>query len=508
MAQQIIYSPAEEQELMSEVWSSKLTDNPLAFVQFAFPWGQPGTPLANHSGPREWQRKFLWDITQHIKANKGQVDFSMLRASVASGRGIGKSALVAWITLWYLSTRIGASTIVSANGEAQLRTITWPEIGKWAAMAINSHWFETASTNLRPAAWLSNLVERDLKISPRAWGVEGRLWSKETPDSYAGLHNHVGVLLIFDEAAGIDDSIWDVSTGFFTEQTANRYWFAFSNPRRNSGYFFETFNKKRDYWQTRQIDAREVDGTDKMIYEQIIAEYGADSNQARVEIYGEFPLSEEGSFISPSQVDEAFKRKKYDDESAPVVIGIDPARSGADSTVIVVRQGRDLLAVERHHGDDTMETVGNIIDAIERYKPSMTCIDEGGVGAGILDRLVEQRYKVRGVNFGWKAKNPRAHLNKRAEIWCAMRDWLKTASIKDDKRLKDDFTGVRSMFTSSGAIQLESKKDLRARGLSSPDAADALAVTFAFPMAQREYIDKAPRRTYSPQAMASSWLGA
>ena len=226
-----------------------------------------------------------------------------------------------------------------------------------------------------------------------------------------------------------------------------------------------------------------------------------------MEIYGEFPLSEEGSFISPAQVDEAFKRKKYDDESAPVVIGIDPARSGADSTVIVVRQGRDLLAVERHHGDDTMETVGNIIDAIERYKPSMTCIDEGGVGAGILDRLVEQRYKVRGVNFGWKAKNPRAHLNKRAEIWCAMRDWLKTASIKDDRRLKDDFTGVRSMFTSSGAIQLESKKDLRARGLSSPDAADALAVTFAFPMAQREYIDKAPRRNYAPQAMATSWLG-
>lgn len=493
---------------MTEIWSSRLTDNPLAFVQFVFPWGQEGTPLAQHKGPREWQRKFLWDIAQHIKANKGKLDFDMLRASVASGRGIGKSALVAWITLWYLSTRIGASTIVSANGEAQLRTITWPEIGKWAAMAINSHWFETSSTNLRPAVWLSTLVERDLKISPRAWAVEGRLWSKETPDSYAGLHNHVGVLLVFDEAAGIDDAIWDVSQGFFTEQTANRYWFAFSNPRRNSGYFFETFNKKREYWQTRQIDAREVEGTDKTIYEQIIVEYGADSNQARVEIYGDFPLSEEGSFISPTQVDAAFKRKSYDDNSAPIVLGIDPARSGADSTVIVVRQGRDLLAVERHHGDDTMETVGNIIDAIEKYKPTMTCIDEGGIGAGILDRLTEQRYKVRGVNFGWKAKNPRAHLNKRAEIWCAMRDWLRTASIKEDRRLKDDFTGVRSMFTSSGAIQLESKKDLRARGLASPDAADALAVTFAFPLAHREYVDKAPRRGYSPQAMASSWLGA
>jgi len=178
-----------------------------------------------------------------------------------------------------------------------------------------------------------------------------------------------------DEAAGIDDAIWDVSQGFFTEQTADRLWVAFSNPRRNAGYFFETFNKKREYWNTRRIDARDVEGTDKAIYDQIIVEYGPDSNQARVEIYGEFPLAEEGSFIVPSQVDEAFRRKKYDDDSAPIIMGIDPARSGADSTVIVVRKGRDLVAIERYHGCDTMETVGNIIDAIERFKPTMTCID-------------------------------------------------------------------------------------------------------------------------------------
>lgn len=507
MAQKIVYSPKEEMDLMGEIWSPAIADNPLAFVMLAFPWQKKGTPLENHTGPRKWQHDFLVDIAGHIAKNKGRVDFEMLRAAVASGRGIGKSALVAWITLWYLSTRIGAATIISANGEAQLRTITWPELGKWAAMAINSHWFETSATNIRPAAWLANLVERDLKISARAWSVEGRLWSKESPDSYAGLHNHVGVLLIMDEAAGIDDAIWDVSQGFFTEQTADRLWVAFSNPRRNAGYFFETFNKKREYWNTRRIDARDVEGTDKAIYDQIIVEYGPDSNQARVEIYGEFPLAEEGSFIVPSQVDEAFRRKKYDDDSAPIIMGIDPARSGADSTVIVVRKGRDLVAIERYHGCDTMETVGNIIDAIERFKPTMTCIDEGGLGAGILDRLKEQRYVIRGVNFGWKAKNQRAHLNKRAEIWCAMRDWLETAAIDADRRLKDDLTGVKSIFTSSGAIQLESKKDLKARGLASPDSADALAVTFAFPIAHRQYVDKAPPRVYSEgSSAASGWM--
>jgi hypothetical protein len=507
MAQQIKYSPKQEQQLMTELWSSQIADNPLAFVMMVFPWGQKGTPLEGHDGPRQWQRKILSDMAAHIAANKGKINFEVLRLAVASGRGVGKSALMSWIVVWYLSTRVGATTLVSANGEAQLRTIAWPEITKWVSMSINSHWWETAATSIRPANWLAELVERDLKISPRAWAAEGRLWSKENPDAYAGLHNHIGVLLIFDEASGIEDSIYDVSQGFWTENTPHRFWFCFSNPRRNSGSFFECFNKKRAYWNTRQIDAREVEGTDKAIYDQIIDEYGPDSNQARVEIYGEFPLAEEGSFITTHLVDAAFKRAKHKEDSAPIIIGVDPARSGADSTVIVVRQGRDILAIERHHGDHTMETVGNIIDAIERYKPVMTCIDEGGLGAGILDRLLEQRYKVRGVNFAWKAKNQKAHLNKRAEMWSAMREWLKTASITEDRRLKDDLTGAKSLFTSSGAIQLESKKDMRSRGLASPDSADALCMTFAFPIFHREYVEKVTQRPVLDRNFATGgWM--
>ncbi len=202
------------------------------------------------------------------------------------------------------------------------------------------------------------------------------------------------------------DSIWDVAQGFFTENTPHRFWCAFSNPRRNSGYFFECFNSKRDFWVTENIDARDVEDTDKSVYEQIIAEYGEDSPQARIEVYGEFPATGDDQFIPPHLPDEAAKRKPYKDPDAPIVIGVDPARSGADSTVIVVRQGRDLLHIKRYRGDDTMTVVGHVIDAIEEYKPTLTVLDEGGLGYGILDRLTEQRYKVRGVNFGWKSKNP------------------------------------------------------------------------------------------------------
>lgn len=506
--QKPIYSSEDEQTLMTRLWSPQVAQDPEAFVLFAFPWGQPNTPLAKFSGPRKWQREVLRSIGAHIKANQGKIQMDTLRQAVSSGRGIGKSALVSWLILWMMTTRIGATVIVSANSEAQLRSVTWGELSKWAAMLINAHWWEISATKLLPAQWLTELVERDLKKGARYWAAEGKLWSEENPDSYAGVHNHDGMMLIFDEASGIPDAIWSVGAGFFTENILDRYWFAFSNPRRNTGYFFECFNSKRNFWNTRNIDARTVEGTDKQVYEQIIAEYGEDSSQARIEVYGEFPSAGEDQFISPVLVDEAQARPKYQDTSAPIIVGVDPARSGADSTVILARQGRDIISIKRYQGEDTMTIVGRVIEAIEEFRPALTVIDEGGLGYGILDRLTEQRYKVRGVNFGWKSSKPIMWGNRRAEMWGAMREWLRTASIPTDRQLKSDLIGPTKKPDSKGTIFLEGKKEMKARGLASPDAADALAVTFAFPVAHKEYADKDRPRTYQGNSVINSWMGA
>jgi hypothetical protein len=504
------YSAEDEQELMARLWSPQIKDNPLAFVMLLFPWGVKGTPLEHFSGPRKWQREVLQDIAAHIAQNNGKVDFDTLREAVASGRGIGKSALVSWLVIWMLTTRIGSTTIVSANSESQLRKVTWAEITKWLAMGLNSHWFEVSATSLQPAKWLTELVERDLRKGTRYWGVEGRLWSAENPDAFAGVHNMDGVLVIFDEASGIDDAIWAVTAGFFTENTPNRFWFAFSNPRRNTGYFYETFHSKRDFWNTKVVDARTVEGTDKQVYQQIIDEYGPDSSQAHVEVYGQFPSAGDDQFIGANTVDEAMKRVKYQDLSAPIVIGVDPARFGADATVIAVRQGRDIVKIIRHRGDDTMTVVGYVIEAIEEFKPTLVVIDEGGLGAGIVDRLKEQRYKIKGVNFGNKAKNPIMYGNMRAQMWGDMREWLKTASIPSDRFLKSDLISPMMKPDSRGTIFLESKKDMKARGLASPDAADAIAVTFAFPVAHRgEYNARTTtRRSYSDTSANTSWMGS
>ena len=504
------YSAEDEQELMARLWSPAIKDNPFAFVMLVFPWGVKGTPLEHFSGPRKWQREVLQDIANHIKQNNGKIDFDTLREAVASGRGIGKSALVSWLVIWMLSTRIGSTTIVSANSESQLRKVTWAEITKWLAMGLNSHWFEVSATSLQPAKWLTELVERDLRKGTRYWGVEGRLWSAENPDAFAGVHNMDGVLVIFDEASGIDDAIWAVTAGFFTENTPNRFWFAFSNPRRNTGYFYETFHSKRDFWNTKVVDARTVEGTDKAVYQQIIDEYGPDSSQAHVEVYGQFPSAGDDQFIGANTVDEAMKRVKYQDLSAPIVIGVDPARFGADATVIAVRQGRDIVKIIRHRGDDTMTVVGHVIEAIEEYKPTLVVIDEGGLGAGVVDRLKEQRYKIKGINFGNKSKNPIMYGNMRAQMWGDMREWLKTASIPNDRFLKTDLISPMMKPDSRGTIFLESKKDMKSRGLASPDAADAIAVTFAFPVAHRgEYNARTTtRRVYSDTSANTSWMGS
>jgi hypothetical protein len=518
--QTTIYKPEDEQELMAVLWSPALKDNPLAFVKYLFPWGVKGTPLEHFSGPRKWQREVLQDITNHIAANKAagesktnntsnsEIMYSVLQEAISSGRGIGKSALVSWLTIWMVSTRIGSTTIISANSENQLRSITWAEITKWLAMGLNSHWFEVSATKVAPAKWLTDLVESDLKKGTRYWAVEGRLWSAENPDAYAGVHNFDGVLVIFDEASGIDDSIWSVTGGFFTENTPNRFWLAFSNPRRNTGYFYETFHSKRDFWATKVVDARTVEGTDKAVYERIIAEYGPDSAQAHVEVYGEFPRAGDDQFIPSDVVDEAMKRPKYKDGSAPIIIGVDPARFGADATVIAVRQGRDIVAIKKYRGDDTMTVVGHIIEAMEEYKPALVVIDEGGLGAGIVDRLKEQRYKIKGVNFGNKSKNPIMYGNMRAQMWGDMKAWLKSASIPHDRFLKTDLISPLMKPDSRGTIFLESKKEMKARGLASPDAADAICVTFAFPVAHREYKMPSVRQYSNHSAVSTGWMGS
>ena len=485
------YTASDEKLLMVELWDPKITDDPYNFVMYAYPWGKKGTPLENKKGPRKWQVKRLKRIAAHIAENRRLISLNktpkIYKLAVVSGRGTGKSALVAWLIHWMMSCHIGSTTVVAANSEAQLKDKTWAELGKWLTLAINQHWFEKNAMSVKPAPWFEESLKNQLKIDTGYYYANAQLWSEEKPDSFAGVHNHNGILVIFDEASGIPKPIWTVTSGFFTEPTPFRFWLVFSNGRRNTGSFFECFHKDRAEWDREHLNSLEVEGIDTSELLSIIRQNGEDSDEARTEVLGQFPRQGAKQFISRDIVSQATEREIIDDSWAPLIMGVDPARYGDDSTVICFRQGRNqrIIPTIKLKGKDNMEVANQCAHLITKYNPDGVCIDSGN-GTGIIDRLKEMGYKVFEIGFGTKSPEPQ-WLNNRTYMWAQMRDWLGGGCLDPDQDLIDDLTSPEYKFVKGGDVQrLETKEELKSRGFASPDYADALACTFAVKIARKD----------------------
>jgi hypothetical protein len=480
----------QEQQLLTDVLSYK--HDPLGFALYAFPWGVANTPLAQMDGPRTWQRGEFERIREHLEmdAQKARIGLppTPLYLSVSSGRGIGKSAWLSMLDMWVMSCWLGATTIVTANTETQLRSRTMAELGKWHTMSINRHWFDKTSTSLRPAPWFGQLVEQQMKIDTQYYYVDAQSWSEENPDAFAGAHSQIGMMVQFDEASGIADPIWQVTEGFFTDLAPLRLWLAISNPRRNTGRFFECFHKDAAFWQQKYVDSRTVEGVDRGVYDRIAAKYGEDDDVTRVEVKGEFPRTGSNQFIGRDVVSKAIERELVPDDGAPLLMGVDVARYGDDDSVIQFRRGRDARTIPayRYKGVNTMDLANNCVGLIERYNPDAVFVDGGGVGGGVVDRLKQLGYRVIEVQSGEKAYDTEKYLNKRVEMWGEMREWLSIACLPNEQALVDDLTGPEYSLTLKGQIKLETKDAMKRRGLASPDQGDALGLTFAEKVARTD----------------------
>lgn len=489
-----LYDAKTEQTLMTEIWDPALADDLRAFVMFLFPWGRENTPLERFKEPRKWQIEELEAKTEHIRANRIRMQQglppTMWNRSISSGRGIGKSALFSFEGLWMMSTRLGSTTIVTANTEAQLVSRTMAELGKWHTLAINSHWFDKSAMSLRPAEWFDALLKRDLKIDTGYYYLNAQLWSEEKPDAFAGVHNHNGVMLKFDEASGIPQAIFSVSDGFFTEPVLDRYWDLYSNPRNNTGAFFESHHRYRGVWNPRQIDARTVEGTDPAVYQKIIDQYGADSDEARVEVYGQFPNSGEDQLIPMDAILGAREREIIPDPGAPLLMGIDFGNGGKDPSVIRFRQGYDARSIPpiRRSGMQVLDFTANVVaPAIDKYQPDYVFADTNGVGAPGAEWLRAAGYRVISVYAQGSPQDEAQYFNKRAECWGGMALWLRNGAIDSDEVLKDDLKGPKRLrHKLTGKLQVESKDDMKARGLASPNDGDALALTFGQTVARKD----------------------
>lgn len=460
------------------VWLASVKSDPLAYVMGAFPWGEPDTFLADAEGPNEWQtwvlsliRDGLLDVNQAIQI------------AVASGHGIGKSALVAWIIKWACDTFPDTRGVVTANTETQLKTKTWAELGKWHNLSITRDHFILTAT-----AYFSKDPSRE-----RTWRIDMIPWSEKNPEAFAGLHNKgKRLLLIMDEASAILDMIWETAEGAMTDADTEIIWAAFGNPTRNIGRFKECFpgGQFAKYWQSRQIDSRTVPQTNKTQISRWEESYGEDSDFFRIRVKGQFPRMGEMEFFSSDDVEAASTREVAIHHSDPLALGVDVARFGKNASVLFYRKGRDarLIDRQRYQGLSTVQLADKVYEAFNHFRTDGIFIDGGGVGGGVVDNVRQKQLFCYEVQFGAKDDTPHMvfgsngerYANKRSGMYGAARAWLKVGAIPNDPELKKQFRSIRYTLNRRDEIQLLSKEDLLK---DNPDLElddiDAFVLTFA-----------------------------
>jgi hypothetical protein len=465
--------------------------NPLGFVLFAFPWGKSGTVLHDEDGPDDWQVDVLLLLGTLVERgmDPGAAASAAIQVAVASGHGVGKSALVAWIILWFISTRANPQIVVTANTTAQLTTKTWRELSKWWKLAINKDWFTWTATKFY------------FRDAPETWFASAIPWSKEKSEAFAGTHEK-HVLIIFDEASAIDDAIWEVAEGAMTTEGA--MWIAFGNPTKNTGRFRECWRKFRSRWQTFKVDSRTAKKANKAQISNWISDYGEDSDFVRIRVRGEFPRQASNQLISEADVELALRRhrdlREEHWEAHPIIVSVDVARFGSDQSVILVRQGPKIHETRKFRELDTTQLAFRVAEAIEQWDPDAVMVDVVGIGAGVVDTLRDIGHSPIEVNGSLPAFESQKYFNRRTEMYVKTREWLRNVGALEpaeavgaegrlkcaDEELQDDLLAPEYTYTDRGALmRLESKEDMKGRGLPSPDTADALSMTFFVPVQKK-----------------------
>lgn len=463
---------------------AKYSSDPYGFALWAFPWGVKGTVL-EHRTLETWQVELLCSVRDGLLTPE-----QAIRQATVSGNGVGKSAVVSILILFLTSTMEDTKGIVTANTETQLKTKTWAELGKWFHLFKAKELFKLSATAL---------YSRD-PDHERTWRCDMVPWSEHNVVAFQGLHNEgKRLFMIFDEASGIADGIWDAGDGCMTDANTQRIWCVFGNPNLPKGRFKECFPGGREAfrWRSRKVDSREVSFTDKAEFAEWIKLWGEDSDFVRVRVRGVFPRTGNQQFIGPDLVNSAAQREVDVYSFDPLIMGVDVARFGDDESVIYFRKGRDGRTTPpiRRRSIDTMSLAGLVAAAYQEHRADAVFVDGTGVGGGVVDRLRQLNVPVVDVQFAAKSDNNFGavesgvvYANKRAEIWGSLKEWLSIGAIPDEQQLISELTGPEFGYVEregGSAIQLEAKKDMKKRGLASPDIADALAITFAYPVVPR-----------------------
>jgi len=463
--------PEVEAELIEDL--SRFIDDPLGFVEYAFEWGKG--ELQGQDGPDDWQREFLKELGRQVceRDFDGHTAVLPIRMAVGSGHGIGKSALVAWIILWIMSTRPGCRGSVTASTVTQLQTKTIPELEKWCSRAICSHWFDVNTTKIVH-------LEGD-----KRWRADFLTARKENSEAFAGQHESNSTsFYIMDESSGVPDEIFEVAEGGLTD--GEPMIFCFGNRTKPTGYFNSLFTRKSHRWWTTCVDSRDAKMTNKAQIQEWAEDWGEDSDFFRVRVRGMAPSASAEQLIPVSHIEAARTRVANCSIREPLVLGVDVARFGDDASVIVFRRGNDARSIPSIHmkGWDTQDVADQVAASIKELRPAAVFVDGGGVGGGVVDRLGVLGFsEVVEVNFGGRSLD-KSWFNKRAEMWGTLKEELgRNLAIEDHDDLQDELAQQEySVDEKTRKTRLVGKQDMRRIGLKSPDWADALALTYAQPV--------------------------
>lgn len=411
--------------------------------------------------PDEWQKDFLTAVASGER-----------KISIRSGHGVGKSTTASWAMLWFLLTRYPVKVVVTAPTSAQLYDALFAELKRWVKELP------------QPIQDLLDVKQEriELKASATEAFISARTSRAEQPEALQGVHSD-NVMLVADEASGVPEAVFEAAAGSMSGH--NALTILLGNPVRSSGFFFDTHNRLKDEWWTKRVSCIDSARVSKEYVDDMKSRYGEESNAFRIRVLGEFPKSDDDTIIPMDLLESAKHRDTRAYEDAPIIWGLDVARFGSDSSVLCKRQSNVVHTLERWRNLDLMQLTGAVVAQYEacdhKNRPAEILVDSIGLGAGVVDRLRELKLPARGINVSESPAMGATYLNLRAELWHKAKAWLekRDCKIPNNEDLIGELATVRYTFTSNGKIKIESKDDIRRRGLKSPDMADAFVLTFA-----------------------------
>ena len=427
--------------------------------------------------PDAWQKDALLDL----RDNK--------RVSIKSGQGVGKTGLEAVAFLWFFTCFTYTRVVATAPTKQQLHDVLWAEIDKWMSRSpLLTQMLRWTKTHIYMVGY------------EKRWFGVARTATR--PENMQGFHED-NMLFIVDEASGVADPIMEAILGTLTG--SNNKLLLCGNPTRTSGTFYDSQTRDRALYKCHTVSSMDSIRTNKESIDSLIRKYGWESNVVRVRVRGEFPSQEDDVFIPLSIIEQCSSRlyELPEDGGMPyVALGCDVARFGDDETVIYRNyKGRCKLVCKRR-GQDLMATVGDLVtqyrvicnDFPEWEGKIYVNIDDTGLGGGVTDRLREvkleqdlRRLYVIPINAAEKIetdteagkKSAEHYNNLTTDMWANLRELLehKEIVIEDDENTVAQLSARKYRMASNGKIEVEPKKEMKKRGLDSPDRADALSLS-------------------------------